>query len=77
MAYLRIVLMLKALSVKIEIVWSSLFDSSAMVTAASSARLMVCLSSCDLISMCVMVCVLGQITEAPSTGLPVICEPSV
>jgi hypothetical protein len=59
MAYLRMVLMLKALSVRIMMEWSSLFDSSAMVMAASSARLIVCLSSCHLISMCVMVCVLG------------------
>ena len=44
MVYLRIVFMLKALSVKIERMWPSLLASSAMVIAASSARLMVCLS---------------------------------
>jgi hypothetical protein len=44
MAYLRMVLMLKALSVRIERVWSSLLASSAMVIAANSARLIVCLS---------------------------------
>ena len=44
MAYLRIVLMLKALSVRIKRVWSSLLASSAMVIAARSTRLIVCLS---------------------------------
>ena len=47
MAYLRMVLMLKALSVNIERVWSSLLAYSAMVIAASSARLIVCLSGWD------------------------------
>ena len=55
MAYLRMVLMLKALSVKMERVWSCLWASSARVIAASSARFMVCLSGCDFISICVMV----------------------
>ena len=59
MAYLRIVLMLKALSMRIEMEWFSLLDSRAMAIAARSARLIVCRSSCDLISMCVMVRVLG------------------
>ena len=51
MAYLRMVLMLKALSVSIERAGSCLLASSAMVMAASSARFMVCLSGCDLISI--------------------------
>ncbi len=77
MAYLRIVLMLKALSVKMERVWSFLLDFSAKVMAASSARLIVCLSGCDFISMCVVVCVLGLTMDAPKVGLPVTREPSV
>ena len=48
MAYLRMLLMLKALSVSIERMWSFLLASSASVMAASSARFMVCLSGCDL-----------------------------
>ncbi len=55
MAYLRMVLMLKALSVNIERAGSCLFESSAMVMAASSARFIVCLSGCDFISICVVV----------------------
>ncbi len=39
--YIRCVLMLKVISVSIERVWSSLLASSAMVIAASSARLIV------------------------------------
>jgi hypothetical protein len=54
-AYLRMVLMLKALSVSIERVWSGLLASSAMVIAASSARLIMCLSGWDFISICVVV----------------------
>ena len=53
MAYLHMVLMLKALSVNIERVWSSLLASSASVMAVSSARFMVCLSGCDFISICI------------------------
>ncbi len=41
MAYLRMVSMLKALIVSILIVWLSLLASSAMMIAASSARLIV------------------------------------
>ncbi len=55
MAYLRMVLMLKALSVSIDMAGLSLLASSAMVIAASSARLTVCLSNWDFISICVMV----------------------
>ena len=50
MAYLRMVLMLRALSVYIKRAWSYLLASSARVMAASSARFMVCLSVCDFIS---------------------------
>jgi len=49
MAYLRIVLMLKTLSIKIERVLSCLLSSSTIVIAASSARLIVCLSGWDFI----------------------------
>jgi hypothetical protein len=55
MAHLRMVLMMKALSVNIERVWSCLLASSAMVIATSSTRLIVCLSGWDLISICVVV----------------------
>jgi hypothetical protein len=71
------VLMLKALSVSIERVWSFLLASSASVMAASSARFMVCLSSCDFISICVVVWVLGLTMDAPRTELHVTREPSV
>ena len=55
MAYLRMVFMMKALSVNIERVRSCLLASSAMVMAASSARLIMYLSGWDLISICVVV----------------------
>ncbi len=55
MAYLRMVLMLKALSVNIDIVGLSLLASSAMAIAASSVRLIVCLSGWGFISICVVV----------------------
>jgi hypothetical protein len=77
MAYLRMVFMPKALSVRIERVWSSLLATSAMVMAASSARLIVCLSDYDFISICVVVCVFGFTMDAPSVGLPVNMDPSV
>ena len=77
MAYLRIVLMMKALSVRIERVWSNLLASSARVMAASSARLIVCLSGRDFISMCVVVCVVGFTMDVPSVGLPVTRDPSM
>ena len=54
MAYIRIVLTIKTLSDRIEWVRSILLDSSAMVIAASSARLIVCLSGWDFISKCVV-----------------------
>jgi hypothetical protein len=44
---------------------------------ASSTRLIVCLSVCDLMSICVMVCVRGFTTPAPNVLLPLTCEPSV
>ena len=77
MAYLRMVLMLKALFVRIDRVWSSLLASSAMVIATSSARLIVCCSGCDFISIHVVVWVFGFIMDAPSVGLPVTRDPSV
>ena len=54
MAYLRMVFMPKALYANIERMWSSLLASSAMVIATSSARLIVCLSGWDFISICVV-----------------------
>ncbi len=77
MAYLRKVLMLKTLSVKMERVWSVLLALRAMVMAASSALLIVCLSGWDFISICVVVWVLGLTMDAPKVGLPVTREPSV
>ncbi len=77
MSYLRIVLMMKAMSVKIERVWSCLLAFRARVMAASSARLMVCLFGCDFISICVVILVLRLIMDAPRMGLHVTREPSV
>ncbi len=77
MAYLRMVFMLKALSVRMERVWLFSLAFRARVMAASSARFIVCLSRCDLISICVMVCVFGLTMDAPKVGLPVTREPSV
>ena len=71
------VLMLKALSVNIEWVWSCLLASRARVIAASPARFIVCLSGCDFISICVVVLVLGLTMDAPRMGFPVTREPSV
>ena len=53
----------------------SCFSATAM--AASSALLIVCRSSYDLMSMWVRVFVLGFTTPAPSVGFPLTCEPSV
>jgi len=69
--------MLKTLSVRIERDGSCLCWSNAVVMVASSALLMVCLSGCDFIPMCVVVLCLGSTTDAPSVGLPVICDPFV
>jgi hypothetical protein len=77
MAYLPMVLIMKALSVNIEKVWSCLLASSARVIAASSARFMVCLSGCDFIYICVVIWVLGLTMDAPRVGFPVTREPSV
>jgi len=54
MAYLSMVLMMKALSISIERELPCLLVSSARVMAASSARFIVCLSCCDFISICVV-----------------------
>ena len=77
MAYLRMVLMLKALSVKMARVWSDWFALRARVIAASSARFMVCLSGCNFISICVVVSELGLTMDAPRVGFPATNEPSV
>jgi hypothetical protein len=55
MAYLRMLWMLNALSISIDIARLSLLASSAMAITASSARLIVCLSGWDFISICVVV----------------------
>ena len=65
MAYLRMVLMMKALSIKVKSFWSNLVASIARVMATSSARLIVCLSGCDFISICVMVRAVGFTMDAP------------
>ncbi len=77
MAYLRMVFMLKALSIRMARVWLWWLALIARVMAASSARFIVCLSGCDFISICVVVCVFGFIIDAPRVGLPVTTEPSV
>ena len=60
------------------LMWSSVFSClSATAMVANSALLIVCLSGCDLMSMCVMVFVLGFTTPAPSVGFPFTCEPFV
>ena len=70
MAYLRMVLMLKALSARIERVWSSLLASSAMVIAASSARLIVRRYGWDYISICVVMWIMGLLWTPPVSGCP-------
>jgi hypothetical protein len=49
MAYLRMVLLLKALSLNIVRAFSCLLASGTRVMAASSAPFMVCLSGCEFI----------------------------
>ena len=73
MAHLRIIFMPNALSVNIKRSWSSFLASSAIVIAASSARLIICLSGRDFISICAVVCVFGLTMDAPSVGLPYPC----
>ena len=63
--------MLKALSARIWRSGVSLCMSMAEGMAASSALLMTCRSSCELISMCVVMPVLGLTTDIPSVGFPV------
>ena len=77
MTYLRMVLMLKALSVNLERELSCLLASSARVMSASSARFTLCLSGCDFISICAVVLVFGLTMDAPRMGLPVNRDPSV
>ena len=69
--------MLKALFVKIWICVESLWRSRTTAMAANSAMLIVGLSGCDLISMCVVVCVCELTIDAPSLGFPVFWDPSV
>ena len=58
--------------------WSSVVSSlSATAMVANSALLIMCLSGCDLMSMCVMEFVLGFTTPAPSVGFPLTCDSSV
>ena len=69
--------MLKALSVRIFMLCSSLCRYRASVMAESSALLMVCRSSWDLISMWKVIPVLGFTMDGPSVGFPVFFYPSV
>ncbi len=77
MAYLRMVLMLEALSDKMASVWSCWLALRAKVMAASPTRFLMCLSGCDFISICVVVWVLGLTMDAPRVGLLVTREPFV
>ncbi len=76
MAYLRMVFMLKALSASIDMAGLSLLASSAVAIVASSARLIVCLSGWDFISICVVVFRLGLTMNAPSVMLHATVDPS-
>jgi hypothetical protein len=69
--------MLKALSVRIWRVGSSLCRSRARIMAESSALLMVCHSSWDFISTWKVIPVWGFTMDAPSVGFPVFFYPSV
>ena len=69
--------MLKALSVRICRVGSSLCRSRARVMAESSALLIVCRSSWDFISMWKVIPFWGFTMAAPSVGFPVFCDSSV
>jgi hypothetical protein len=77
MAYLRMVLILKRLYVRIERVGLPLLASSAREIVTSSAMLIVCRSGYDLISVCVIVCMARFTINAPSVGLLVTCDPFV
>ena len=71
------VLMQNEMSVRM-LMWSVVSSClSATAIAASSALLIVCLTGCDLMSICVMEFVFGFTTPAPSVGLPLTCDPSV
>jgi hypothetical protein len=60
------------------LLWSAVFPClSATAVAANSALFIVCLSGCDLMSLCVMEFVLGFTTLAPRMRLPLAWEPSV
>ena len=60
------------------LVWSAVFSClSATAMAAISAIFVLCLSGCDLMSICVMELVLRFTTPAPRMELPLTCEPSV
>ncbi len=69
--------MLKALSVRICRVFSSLCRSRASVMAESSALLMVYRSSWDFISIWKVILVMGFTMDAPSVGFSVFWDPSV
>ena len=77
MSYLRMVLMLKALSINMEKKSVCLLASSARVIAARSARFIVCFSGCYFISICVVVWVFGLTMDVPSVVLHVTKDPSV
>ena len=73
MAYLRMVLMLKAMSVRMARVWSHWLALRARVMAARSARFMVCRSGCDFISICVVVCELGLTMDGVTNYKGAVC----
>ena len=77
MAYLRSVLMLNAMSLDMERVWLRLLVSSAKAISVNSARLIVWRSGCDLISICVVFCVVGFTIDATKVGVSVTWDPSV
>ena len=69
--------MLKALYVRMWSLGVSWYSSSVTVIDVRSALLIVCLSGCNLTSICVVVCMEGLTMDAPSVGFPVFLEPSV
>ena len=76
--YFIIVFMQKELSVRIERCSSVFSVLRAVVMAASSARLIVCLSYFwDVIAICVTCPVRELTTPTPNVLLPLTCEPSV
>ena len=70
-------LMQNELSVRMDRCGVSGCCCSATVMAASYVVLIVCLSSCDLTDVCVVVECVGSTTAAPMIGFPGVMDPSV